>query len=133
MASPPTGASTVASPASDGAARASTLGVTGAVWRVDGSPWLPPRAWLTRQPRLLIANRQTEFGQCLHPAFQSPGKIDLRMRRPPGDAKLAIDQRGAPIVDTHQTELPQQRVRSACPIVPGGCASSASRSATGVA
>ena len=55
-----------------------------------------------RQPRLLLTECQAELGGAVHPALRQPGKVDLRVRRPPSNAELAIHHNHARVVDAYQ-------------------------------
>ena len=54
-----------------------------------------------RQMRLLFAEQQFQFGGAVHAACAPARQIDLRVRRPPGDAELPIHHRDMRVVDAH--------------------------------
>ena len=72
-----------------------------------------------RQSRPLLAKGQAQLGGALDAALRPTSQVDLRTRRPPRDAELPIHYRDLPIVDAHAAQLPQQRIRSQCPITAG--------------
>ena len=135
VASPPTGASSAASAASDGAARAITLGVTGDSLARRCVSLAPAASVADSVSRACCSpSCQAQLGGPVHPAFRPSGQVDLRVRRPPGDAELAIHhhdtaRRGCARARSWPSSAFELRARS----LPAGRASSASRSAIGVA
>ena len=121
VASPPTGASSAANAASDGAARAITLGVTGDSLARRCVSLAPAASVADSVSRACCSpSCQAELGGPVDAAFRPSGEVDLRLRRPPGDAELAIHhhdraRRGC----ARRRSWPEQRVRAARPIAAG--------------
>ena len=114
VASPPTGASSAPNAASDGAARAITLGVTGDSLARRCVSLAPAASVADSVSRACCSpTARAKLGGPVHPAFRPSGEVDLRLRRPPGEAEVAIHHHDPRVVDAHDDGA-VRTARSSC-------------------